>query len=424
MQACWQLLKASRSYENHQQQRPFKTALLLAAVLATVAQAAAATLTSGSQLIVRLETPVSSRSSVEGAHVRADLIGAIDREQLWTAPAGLVIEGTVSDTGHRGPGRRSLLAIRFDRIVTGQSVIAARLRLTEIDNAPERVDAQGLIHGPNPWTARRGKPEDTLLLATPAVPVVLFPWAASKLILSSLLHPPIDLASGVELKLTTEEPVELPGLLPLVANSDEELGALMKSQPARTAAHGGRHASDLTNVALIGSKDQILHAFEAAGWSRPESLSAKSDIKVFAALAHPHSYRRAPVSTLLLEGRRPDLVFEKQNGSLAKRHHVRLWLRQSTYRGRALWLGAGTHDVGIAVRRRAPGFTHAVHGDIDQERTTIILDLAEAHWIGQVTFVDRDAALRHGRNATGDHLETDGRLAVIELHAPDMNIAP
>lgn len=409
---------------NLRRQRPYNAMLLLATVLASAASVRAATLSPGSQLIARLETPVSSRSLVRGEHVRAALIGALDGGALWTAPAGVVIEGTVSGTGHRGLGRRSLLAIRFNRILTGESVIAADLRLTEIDNAPERVDERGLIHGPNLWTARRGKPEDTLLLATPAVPVVLLPWAASKLILSSLVHPPIRLASGEELKLTTEEPVEVPGLLPFVADSSAELETLLESEPTRATAHRRRHASDLTNVALIGSEDEIAHAFEAAGWSRPDSLSPKSDVKVFAALAHPHSYRRAPVSTLLLEGRRPDLVFEKQNGSLAKRHHVRLWLRSSTYRGQTLWLGAGTHDVGIAVRRRALGFTHAVHGDIDQERTKIILDLAEAHWIHKVTLFDRSDAVRHGRNGTGDHLETDGRLAVIELQPPDSKATP
>lgn len=114
-------------------------------------------------------------------------------------------------------------------------------------------------------------------------------------------------------------------------------------------------------------------------------------------------------------------MFEKQNGSLAKRHHVRLWLTSSLYRGKPLWLGAATHDVGIAVRPRAFWFTHAVHAEIDQERSTITLDLAAAHYVDNVTLVDRSGALLHTRNGTGDHLETDGRLAVIELQSHESN---
>ena len=401
-----------------------RVGLLLAAALANVSQTSAVTLHPGSQLIARLETPVSCHVSPQGAYVRAAVVGVLDGDALWMPPAGLVIEGTASTAAHRGLGRRSLLTIRFDRMLISQGLIAARFRLTEIDNAPDSVDGLGMIHGPNPWASRRGKPEDALLLATPAVPVVLFPWAAAKLLLSGLVHPRIRLAVGQELKLTTDEPIEVPDLIPLVSDLDAELETLLESQPAQTTAHGGRHGSDLTNVALVGSKDEILHAFDAAGWFQPEALSPMSDVKVFAALAHPHSYRRAPVSTLLLEGRRPDLVFEKQSGSLARRHHVRLWLLPVTYRGQAVWLGAGTHDVGIAVRRRALGFTHAVHREIDQERTKIILDLAEAHWVNKVTFLDRTDAPRHSRNGTGDRLDTDGRLAVIELQPPESHAPP
>ena len=39
-----------------------------------------------------------------------------------------------------------------------------------------------------------------------------------------------------------------------------------------------------------------------------------------------------------LEGDAPGLVFEKQNNTLTKRHHVRIWPRTESFRGRPVWL--------------------------------------------------------------------------------------
>lgn len=158
-----------------------------------------------------------------------------------------------------------------------------------------------------------------------------------------------------------------------------------------------------------------MRAFEAAGWSRAEPLSLKSRTKMLAALAHPHRYTRAPVSTLFLEGRPPDLVFEKEDDTLAKRDHVRFWLRPSADGDQAMWLGAATHGVGISFRHQRFGFTHVVHAQLDEERSRIVFDLMATGWVDKVSVYDRADAIRHSRNATGDHLETDGRLTLIEL---------
>lgn len=305
--------------------------------------------------------------------------------------------------------------MRFDRISTAQTTTPSNLRLFEIDNGRVTLNENGSVQGTNPWTNRRGKVEDLLLIGSPAVPIVLLPWPATKVALSAFLHPQIRLQPGLDLTLVTEEDLEVPGLLPIQTGPSPDARIALGSQPLQTTANNGRRASDLTNVVVIGNAGALVRAFEAAGWSRADPLSVESSAKVFAALAHPHSYKKAPVSTLFLDGRPPDLVFERQNGTLAKRHHVRFWLRPSTSRGQAVWLGAPTHDIGIGFRRRVLGFTHVVHAQVDEERTRIVLDLVAAGWVDKVSFYDRANEPRHSRNATGDHLETDGRLALIEL---------
>jgi hypothetical protein len=210
----------------------------------------------------------------------------------------------------------------------------------------------------------------------------------------------------------------VPGLTLLPSGSTVFLTELFSTQPPRTSSRSGAQPSDLTNVGIVAEEEELRLAFAAAGWRRAEPLSLKSVAKTMLVVAHPHRYGAAPVSTLLLDAHRPDLVFEKQNDTIAKRHHIRLWKVPGMYRGRPVWIGAATHDVGIVFRLRSGGFSHRVYSQIDDERAKIELDLASAGWVDTVTLIDHPKMPAHSRNATGDHMETDGRLAVIELRTP------
>jgi hypothetical protein len=85
------------------------------------------------------------------------------------------------------------------------------------------------------------------------------------------------------------------------------------------------------------------------------------------------------------------------------------------------WIGAATHDVGIVFRLRSCGFAHRVYSRIDEERAKVELDLASAAWV-DITLIDHPEMPLHRRNATADHMETDGRLG--RNRATDSNGLP
>ena len=321
--------------------------VVIAAVVTSMAPitTAAVPVPAGTRLFARLDTPASTGSLAPCIEVRAVLTGASDGGSLWTAPqAGIVLQGFAHTVAHAGLGRRALLSMSFVQISTGQGAMPARLRLLELDNASARVNRGNLIQGTSPWTSRRGKVEDLLLIGSPAAPILLFPWAGTKLVTSAFFHPRIRLQPGLALTLVANEDIDIPGLVPIAATPNSKIESVLDLQPLQTFAHNGRHTSDLTNVAIVGSADPLLRAFNAAGWSRAEPLSMKSRTKLLAALIHPHTYKRAPVSTQFLEGRPPDLVFEREDDTLAKRDHVRFWLLGSANGDQTVWLGAATHD--------------------------------------------------------------------------------
>lgn len=153
----------------------------------------------------------------------------------------------------------------------------------------------------------------------------------------------------------------------------------------------------------------------AAGWTPALPGGVKADSKAFLALAERHGYKPAPVSLLTLEGQRPSLVFEKQNNTLARRHHVRIWARPGAFRGRPIFLAAATHDVGIFFSPQEKTFTHRIDSRIDLERDKIVDDLDFASAVELSTLVDRPRVDRSGKNAAGDSIETDGAIAALVL---------
>jgi hypothetical protein len=131
-------------------------------------------------------------------------------------------------------------------------------------------------------------------------------------------------------------------------------------------------------------------------------------------------YNAAPVSTLTLEGQKPDRVYEKQTDTFSKRHHVRIWRRPGSFQGKPVWLAAASHDIGIRFSRETRNFTHRVEPNVDLERTKILNDLRFTGFVKAFAYVPRASAPRKFRNATGDDLITDGRMvaAIIEKSSP------
>jgi len=185
--------------------------------------------------------------------------------------------------------------------------------------------------------------------------------------------------------------------------------------PFETVAQNPPKPSDITNLLFLGTEAELRKAFAAAGWTAAAALNAESKLETFRALAEQRGYKEAPVSVLLLDERPPDIVFQKQNNTFARRHHLRIWKRPETFLGKPVWVCAATHDTGISFSEPNRTFIHRVDPQIDQERAKVVTDLVYTGMVSGLALVDRPAVPRSGMNATGDKRETDGRMAVLAL---------
>jgi hypothetical protein len=325
------------------------------------------------------------------------------------------------------------LDLEFSQVTSPDGeTIPISTQVADVDNGREHVTRDGRIQGVRSTGSLCYRVSGYIRTALQwEIHAELAEWAIRSLIIE-LPEPEIYYPAGVELTLTLTQPLFLDAALHSspqparqVTNDErEELERIAALMPYRTHVPISGRSSDLTNVLFIGSEDQILTAFDAAGWTQPAPASFRDRIHWIRAVAEQRGDGAASMSRLLLNGVEPDLSWQKGLNDLAKRHHIRVWKAAGTWRGRQMWIGAATRDIDIAYMRPGRPLSHKIEEDIDQERDKVAYDLAFSSCGNVLDWTDRPDFPRFTRNATGDPISSDGRMVVIELndcHAPRLS---
>jgi hypothetical protein len=171
------------------------------------------------------------------------------------------------------------------------------------------------------------------------------------------------------------------------------------------------------NVGLVGTREDLVRAFHAAGWYPADPVTLRTSVEIIGSVLLDRPYKSAPVSPLFYEGRREDLAFEKPNGGSAdRRQHVRFWkVLESGTDGGPVWLGSATFDSGVTLSRDTGQVTHRIAANIDEERDRLIAELNDAHMVTSIYQMKGIGPTLNGRNGEGDPYYTDGEIWVARL---------
>jgi hypothetical protein len=174
---------------------------------------------------------------------------------------------------------------------------------------------------------------------------------------------------------------------------------------------------DPLNVGLVGSREDILHAMDAAGWFPADPVTLRTSLEIVGSVVLDRPYHAAPVSPLYYQGKKEQLAFEKPDGRSAdRRHHVRLWqVLDNGVSGRPVWLGAVTFDRGVGLSHYTGQVTHHIGPDIDAERDLLMRDLREAGMVEAVFQISGIGPTLFGRNGGGDRYYTNGEIDMASL---------
>lgn len=173
-------------------------------------------------------------------------------------------------------------------------------------------------------------------------------------------------------------------------------------------------AGDPLNVALVGTRHELMHALLAAGWCAADPTTFRTGAHITASVLRGRPYPEAPMSSLYLWKRRQDLSFERSvNNNPRRRHHVRFWRAEELdTEGRPLWLGAATFDRSVGISHLTGQVTHHIAADVDAERDVLFTDLQRSAQLFEQYRIRGLSPTRLGRNGGGDPYYTDGDIRV------------
>jgi hypothetical protein len=190
----------------------------------------------------------------------------------------------------------------------------------------------------------------------------------------------------------------------------------LSKRPMVTATAQGI-PGDPINVGLIGTREDVVSAFHAAGWYPADPITLRTSLEIVGSVLLDRPYKDAPVSPLFFEGRPEDLAYEKPHGvSADRRQHVRLWLVLANGANAApVWLGSATFDSGVTLSRDTGQVTHKIAPNVDAERYRLIGDLNQAQMVTSIFQMKGIGPTLNGRNGEGDPYDTDGEIWVARL---------
>jgi hypothetical protein len=395
-------------------------AIFLAPLLLLALPSVAVQVPAGAEIDLRLKTKVSSGTSKPGDPIEAMIIAPVMVEGRYIIPGGALMRGQVRATKPAQASERAELTLDFTELDAGEGKRKITSRVLVVDNARETVTEEGRITGilaSETLSARMDQGIGKVAGKYAGLADIL---GAVKGAVLKPADAEISYEPGVELRIRLNEPLDMepvsgaePRFEPI--SSEGDLTKLVVHQPFRTVAENPPKPSDITNLMFIGTEEQVSETFQSAGWATTAAMSAQSKLETFRAIAELRGYKEAPMSVLLLDNRPPDLVFQKQNNTFAQRHHLRIWRRPDTFGGQPVWVCAATHDTGIKFSPENRTFIHKIDPLIDRERSKVVNDFVLTGRVRSFALVDRPEVPKSSHNATGDELNSEGKMAVLIL---------
>ena len=204
---------------------------------------------------------------------------------------------------------------------------------------------------------------------------------------------------------------------------DSELRAALRDLPCCTSDSNGERQGDPLNIAIVGNFDELMTALARSGWSFTHRITPSTIGRLIRATLAGQPYRVAPVSSLYIIDRPQDIALQRARSLISQRNHMRLWLAPFRYRGRSVWIGQVSRDIGVKATAQSPSLTtHVIDPYVDEAREYLLQTLLHHHSVSRFGFVAGVGSTTPEQprtNLTGDPYFTDGlRLLVVLSEQP------
>jgi hypothetical protein len=175
---------------------------------------------------------------------------------------------------------------------------------------------------------------------------------------------------------------------------------------------------DMVNLVMVGSRQQVEETLAAAGWKQVDRTPSEAAVRAVISVLQKKVYTEMPMSELYLFDRPQDYGFAHADpiAVVAERHHFRLWEAPwQTPDGQAIWVGAGTHDIGFEEDKGTGKITHRIDPEVDKERSFISATLEETGRVAGLGYLRPPDPVLEATTATGGPYHSDGRVLAVIL---------
>ena len=198
---------------------------------------------------------------------------------------------------------------------------------------------------------------------------------------------------------------------------EEHLKEKLEHLPAITTDKQAEGTGDPVNLMLIGTAEDLFPALVTRHWHMTEKTETDSVLKMVESFMFGTTYLHSPISPLFLFNRPQDIALQKARETINQRNHLRLWITGLRYRGKPVWAGTISRDVGVRFTFLSPFLvTHKIDPDVDEVRNSFGIDMLFSNHLEALAFVKGapHGTKQHPRhNLSGDIYFSDGLRLVL-----------
>jgi hypothetical protein len=198
---------------------------------------------------------------------------------------------------------------------------------------------------------------------------------------------------------------------------EEELRKKLEDLPSFTTNDDEDEYGDPLNLVLIGETNDIVPALVRRNWHATEITWSRAIMRTIKSFLQGERYRYSPISPLYVFGRPQDIGWQKARRTINERNHMRFWLSPIRFRGKKVFVGQISRDIGVKFTLKSPTIsTHVIDPDVDEARRYFVEDLAYSQALAKIGYVKGVGVVNKKAprmNLVGDPFYTDGFRAVL-----------
>jgi membrane-associated phospholipid phosphatase len=202
---------------------------------------------------------------------------------------------------------------------------------------------------------------------------------------------------------------------PLRVIASDAVPSITSQLPTHTETLTGKKQEPISLI-VVGTQDQLEHAFRQAGWTEAQTVSIASVSEVIRVSLRHQADPAGPVTPSFVAEQPNTLAFNLPVGTtFEQRHHVRIWRTHiQTKDGQLLWEATASFDKGFELGPTTFLPTHQIAPDIDNDRDYVATSLEQAGTVGK-TMTIQFVPPEFGYNLAGDVFFTYGKAIILWL---------